>query len=210
MRRVLAPWSPGLVSAFGLLVADVTLEAAWADPAPLSDASLDAERVDAMRARAEAVAREAGLDPAAVGMELGIDLRYRGEAFELTVRIPPAPRTAEALRGAFEAAHSDRYGYARRDLPVEVVARRVTVFAPAEGAVRPPLPSGRGGPAERHAAMFGGRRLEAAFLPRDALAPGFSIEGPAVLEEDSATVVVPPGWRASCLPTGDLMLDRAS
>ena len=41
-----------------------------------------------------------------------------------------------------------------------------------------------------------------------ALAPGARIDGPAVLEEPSATTLVPPGWFALCLPTGDLMLER--
>ena len=41
---------------------------------------------------------------------------------------------------------------------------------------------------------------------RDALLPGASVAGPAILAEPTSTTFVPDGWQAECLPTGDLML----
>lgn len=208
MDRVLIPWSPGLASAFGLLIADVALDAAQSDLAPLSDRTLDADRAAALTARARRLAADGGLDPDDCEIELGVDLRYRGQAFELTVRTPPAPMDAAALRAAFEAQHRQRYGYARADLDVECAGWRVSARRRSAGLVRPPLPSGEGPPAELRDATIAGRRLKASFLAREALAPGARIDGPAVLEEPSATTLVPPGWFALCLPTGDLMLER--
>ncbi|MDF2231307.1 hydantoinase/oxoprolinase family protein [Albimonas sp. CAU 1670] len=210
MTRVLVPWSPGLASAFGLLIADITLDAAQSELGPLGETTLDADRVAALVARARRMAEEGGLDPDACEVELGVDLRYAGQAFELTVRTPPAPMGAAALREAFEGLHRRRYGYARADLSVESTGWRITVRRPSTGEVRPPLPSGEGPAAETRTATIAGRRLDTTFLAREALAPGAEIEGPAVLEEPSSTTLVPPGWRARCLPTGDLLLERTA
>ncbi|WP_339949727.1 hydantoinase/oxoprolinase family protein [uncultured Albimonas sp.] len=209
MRRVLVPWSPGLASAFGLLIADIALDAAQTDLRPLDDATLNAGRVAELTARARRIAQEGGLDPDACEIELGVDIRYAGQAFELTVRTPPAPMDAAALRAAFEALHRQRYGYARADLAAESTGWRIAVRRPSTGLVRPPLPSGEGPEAERREATIAGARLTTLFLARETLAPGAAVEGPAVLEEPSSTTLVPPGWRALCLPTGDLLLERA-
>src|SRR5690606_35860990 len=54
MRRVLIPWSPGIASAFGLLVADLSLDIVQAKVEPLSDRSFDAEAVSALQNQCEA------------------------------------------------------------------------------------------------------------------------------------------------------------
>lgn len=53
---------------------------------------------------------------------------------------------------------------------------------------------------------LGGKRLTAVSMARDALLPGASVAGPAILAEPTSTTFVPDGWQAECLPTGDLML----
>ena len=208
MRRVLVPWSPGLVSAFGLLIADVTLDAVQSERRALDDSSLDRARVAALADKARAMALEAGLDPSGCETTLGVDVRYAGQAFELTIRTPPEPLRGAELRARFEALHRQRYGYARADLAVEMTGWRITVSQPTRGEVRPPLPSGEGPAPERSAVLVGGRRVEALFLAREAIRPGATVEGPAVIEEPTSTTLVPPGWRATCLPIGDLMLEH--
>ena len=50
--------------------------------------------------------------------------------------------------------------------------------------------------------------MTAAFADRESLAPGFALDGPAVIEEPTATTVAPAGWRARVLDTGDIMIER--
>lgn len=209
LRRVLVPWSPGLVSAFGLLVADTVLDAAQSDLHPLSDRTLDAERLDTLQVQAADTARAGGVDSEHCEMQLALDMRYAGQAFELSVSVPAKPQDGATLRTLFESEHRQRYGYARAALPVEVVGYRLRIVGRSGGALNPPLPDGNGGPAEQQEITLEGRRVVAAFLPRSALACGACIDGPAVLEEQTSTTLIPPGWRATCLPTGDLLLEAA-
>ena len=210
LRRVLVPWSPGLVSAFGLLVADTVLDTAQSDLQPLSDTTLDAARLDALIARAAETARAGGLEPEICKTQLALDMRYGGQAFELSVPVSARAQDAATLRGLFEAEHRQRYGYARASLPVEVVGYRLRVGHASGGDLHSPLPDGTGGPPEYNEIALEGRRLSAAFLPRSALACGAHLDGPAVLEEPTSTTLVPPGWRATCLPTGDVMLEATT
>lgn len=212
IRRVLVPWSPGIASAFGLLIADTMIDAAISRLHPLDETSLDGERVAGLSARAAELARENGLGEDHEVL-IGIDMRYGGQAFELTVWTGPAARDAAALRAMFEDEHRGRYGYARSTLGVEVVSYRIRLVARSGAAAQTPPPAAPGadggmGEAPRPVAIaVDGRRVEGVALMRAALAPGARLRGPAVLGEPTSTVFVPPGWEVACLPSGDLMLE---
>ncbi|WP_320672777.1 hydantoinase B/oxoprolinase family protein [Patulibacter defluvii] len=104
------------------------------------------------------------------------DLRYAGQAFELTIRdCPPDPA---ALRRAFDAAHEARYGFADPDAELELVTVREATTAPA-----PTVALGGDAPADAALAV-----------------------GPTVLRLPGATVVVPAGWRAARDDDGTLHL----
>ena len=99
METVLVPEGAGVLSAFGLAVAD--------------------ERRDSVRTVLAPLA-EAGELPG----EGEADLRYRGQSFELTVPL------GAALAERFHAAHEERYGYADRSRPIELVAVRTAEVRP--------------------------------------------------------------------------------
>ena len=172
MRRVLVPVASGVLSAFGLVVAERRRD--LVESVLLTGAGLTAGRI------AEAVGRltERGreeLRGAAGAVSHGgepevrasYDLRYEGQAFELPVEGDPAP-DPEELRRAFDRAHEDRYGYSDPDSALELVTVRVTVALPG---------------AEPRPAAWDG-------LPQGAA------EGPAVVRLPGSTLVVPDGWRA--------------
>jgi N-methylhydantoinase A len=205
---VLVPWAPGLTSAFGLLVADTLIDLFESDLQPLSDATLDAARLARLHARASDAAAANGLAPDSYAVAVALDMRYAGQAFELPIWVGDPPADAATLRGLFEAEHRRRYGYARARLAVEVVGYRIRLSRSADAHLVPPLPSGRGDPPEMIDATIGGLRMAATFIARDALAVGTTLAGPAVVEEATATTLVPPGWTLRCLPSGDLLLER--
>jgi N-methylhydantoinase A len=211
MRRVLVPWAPGLASAFGLLVADTVLDWAATRLQPLTEESFGPAALAWLRDEAARVADAAGLPAGDWRAEMGLDLRYAGQAFEFTVWLGEAPLPAAEVRARFEALHRERYGYTRASLPVEAVTYRVRVVRPAPPILAPPVPSGERTPqAEEGAVTLGGRAGTAGFLARETLPAGFALRGPAVVEEASATTLVPPGWSLAVLPTGDLLLERGA
>jgi N-methylhydantoinase A len=117
------------------------------------------------------------------------DLRYAGQAFELSVdgSLSPEP---DDLRSAFDRAHEERYGYADPEADLELVTVRVAAALP--GAEPPPSEPARAEDRGTRSARFGDDRLEA-----HVLGPGEAeLDGPAIFELPGATLVVPPGWHA--------------
>jgi N-methylhydantoinase A len=132
------------------------------------------------------------------------DLRYRRQAFELTV----SADEWDAMAERFHAEHERRHGYAMPDEPVEVVALRVT--ATVQGA-EPSLTEepGKGAvAAEEREARFGEQAVSVPVYDRAALGAGDELEGPAIVELAEATCVLRPGWRARVDEAGTMVLTR--
>jgi N-methylhydantoinase A len=126
MRRVLVPVASGVLSAFGLVVAERRRD--LVESVLLTGGDLTTDRI------AEAVDRLAGRGREELGADepeirATYDLRYEGQAFELPVEGDPRPDPDE-LRRAFDRAHEDRYGYADPDAKLELVTIRVAVALP--------------------------------------------------------------------------------
>ncbi len=206
LKSVLIPWSPGLASAFGLLIAETMIDVAESDLQPISDATLDAARLKRLIERSEEIATDNGVPHEGRRLQIGLDMRYAGQAFELTVWCEPEAASGAQLRALFEEEHVTRYGYARASLPVELVSYRIRIMHNAGGNVRTPLPAGTAAEPERFQITLAGKHFDAISVPRDSLACGAKLAGPAVLTEPSSTTFVPPNWEAECLASGDLLL----
>ncbi|HEV3377704.1 MAG TPA: hydantoinase/oxoprolinase family protein, partial [Thermoleophilaceae bacterium] len=117
------------------------------------------------------------------------DLRYAGQAFELSIGGSLSPEPDE-LRTAFDRAHGERYGYADPEAELELVTVRVAAALP--GVEPPPSEPAPGDDRGTRSARFGDDRLEARVV-----GPGEAeLDGPAIFELPGATLVVPPGWHA--------------
>jgi N-methylhydantoinase A len=186
MRRVLAPNASGVLSALGLVVSERRRDVV--ESVLLAGAQLTRENVAAGVARLGERGREE-LDEPGAELRATYDLRYAGQAFELSVPGELDPDPGE-LRRAFDRAHQERYGYADRDADLELVSVRVAVA----------MPGAELRPAERtHAEERGARRARFGDDVVDAAVwgPGeAAVEGPAIFELPGSTLAVPPGWRA--------------
>jgi N-methylhydantoinase A len=158
---------------------------------------------EAAAAVVERLARRGREELAADGAEVraSYDLRYAGQAFELTVDGQPEPDPGE-LRRAFDRAHEQRYGYSDDGAVLELVTVRVSVALPGGELAAPP--GGEHAEPRKRAAIFGGERHEATVL-RGAFD---DVAGPAVCELREATLVVPPGWAGSADDDGTIVLER--
>jgi N-methylhydantoinase A len=208
MRQVLVPWAPGLSSAFGLLIADTLIDFGLSDIHPLGDGSLDRERIRGLKARAAEAAAQNGLEQGSYSVSIGLDMRYAGQAFELTVWTEGRPTSPADLRRLFEDEHRIRYGYARRTLSVEVVGYRIRVADANDAKIETPLPSDDGPAPETVFLTMSGREIPATLVLREAMRVGARLDGPAIVAEATSTTFVPPEWEAEVLPSGDLMLRR--
>jgi N-methylhydantoinase A len=195
MRRVVAPLASGVLSALGLIVSERRRDVV--ESVLLSGAALTAEAVAETVARLGEQGRTELGEPQAE-LRATYDLRYAGQAFELSVDAALEPQLAE-LRAAFDIAHGERYGHAEPESELELVTVRVTAARPGAR-----LPSGSVEAASTRGtrrALFDGEWRDTAVLgPGDA-----SVDGPAIFELPGATLVVPPGWHAEAGPEGVVM-----
>ena len=211
--RILVPADPGNFSAFGMLLSDlrtgaVTTRVVALDPDSLTDA------VAALRDLEDAVRRDLasqGPSPEQIRVDWLLDMRYREQAYELTVPIAkdPAKLNVEEICERFGLAHEQRYGHRADDEVVEVVNLRASAYA---SLGKPELSrderTGRRQPTEHRRALMLDGPHEVPVFRRDDLPLGAELGGPVIVEEKTSTTVVEPGWALRVDPEGNLDLTR--
>lgn len=216
MLRVMVPVAPGNFSALGLLAAPVREDRVRTYR--VREGAVEYRGVTAalgaLESEAVSTLREDGFDPSSIRCERSADLRYVGQAYELTVPVPvgefaePSWRT---LVAGYHRAHERAYGFAKPDDPVELINLRLTALVDVDRPqweAHPPVET-TPQPVTERPAWFGGRSHRCPVYPRDRLRAGHRLDGPAVIEEHGATTVVGPGDRASVDPWGNIHLTVA-
>jgi N-methylhydantoinase A len=194
MRRVLVPPFPGLVSAYGLLVADLVVDVAQTDIRTAPTASEIIAIFAALNVRLRRAIAEQGLPREGWTVDASIDLRYRGQAYELQVPVELSRVDAEELVRRFHQLHQERYGTSRPGDAVQAVTYRLRASHAVPDVVIPPLDPAGGPRVEQAEVTLDGRLIGIPFYARDSLPVGFAAAGPCVLEEPTATTLVPRGW----------------
>jgi N-methylhydantoinase A len=212
IRRVLVPRHPGNFSALGLLASDIKHDDVRTRVGPLRErlpvlASVFAEMEDTAARQLEAE----GFGPAQQRHRRSLDLRYRGQAFELNVAVDDAldPDTIEA---SFHVHHRGAYGHASPGATVELVNARLAahgvVVKPAPERYRSATRSMDAALVERRSVWFSGAPYECPVWERERMPDAAQVHGPAIVEEFGATTVVPPGWQGLVDQHGNLRLER--
>jgi N-methylhydantoinase A len=213
MDTVLVPPMPGNFSAFGLLIADLRRDfvATRVSPTARTDAATVTAMIAQLIAAANTELAEAGIEPARRRLEASLDMRYLGQAFELSVPVPLEVAQMSLIETAFRKVYADRYG-AAVDAPSEIVSYRLIGWGRMD---RPELRridgTGRSVAAARmgtRPVVFGAAAVEAIVFSRSTLPLETRIPGPAIIEEAGATTLLPPGWSARLEPSGSLILER--
>ena len=209
--RVLIPRLPGGLSALGILRAHVVHDYSRTVRMNVASVTLTrralASEFKKLEARGRSVLQAEGFAGAKIRGERLLDMRYVGQAYELTV-----PEPGDFL-AAFHAAHERRYGYADPARAVEVVNVRARLIGLTDQPqLDRPRRSSRAKAAatvETRRALFGGRAHQTRVYDRALLSPGQKFVGPAIVSEYSATTIVPPGWRGVVDSWGNLILTQA-
>jgi len=204
--RIVVPAAPGVLAATGLLDAPLEHDATRGFGRPLDDLPERALRaaIAALVAETGAAMAAEGADPAEAEVVLTASASFVGQGHGLEVPLDPeteAPRAA--IRDGFVALHHTTYGHAR-EAPVRLIALRAVRRLRALPVA--PRPTAGGDAARgRRLAVIGGLAGEVTVVPRAALRPGEVLPGPAIVEQDDTTVVIPAGWRVTAHPAHLLM-----
>nr|MBA3451056.1 hydantoinase/oxoprolinase family protein [Chloroflexia bacterium] len=200
ITRVLIPPHPGLSSAFGALAANWRVDRVWTifGRSTHLDIAGIAARLDALCAAAVRELREDGFAGEPLLLR-SIDMRYAGQNYEREVSLPAGPftaATADAMIARFGRAHDEFYGFSLEGEPVEFVHLRVSAIGPAELGAALAAPVGETAPApeaRRSVSFRGLGYVETPVYRRERLPAGFTLAGPAIVEEPDSTSVVRPG-----------------
>ena len=217
--RVIVPAMPGALSAFGILVSDVVKDYSrtvlWRATTKLPLSRLQEEFTKLSQNAQRDIRAESWTG--AIGERRTIDVRYRGQGYELNVPF------SRSLVADFHQAHAQRYGYSHPGREVELVTLRLraTVKSPQAKTV-----TSSGDTDSRNAAEapysksprstynpdyqpvhFNGKALKTAIHERDQLRVEKKYTGPAIVTEYSATTVIPPGKRFFTDRTGNLVIE---
>ena len=209
-KDVVIPVFPGAFSAWGMLQTNVrhdfksTHYGFWDQVAvaEIQERFSDLEREGLNELVADGVSKDE------ISFERAIDFRYHGQEYVLTIALPPGLIDLAKIRASFDEAYGRQYGHNNPEARVEMTNLRVAALGKLD---RPPAaePGDAEPSLERSRSVyFSGEAVPTAILQRAAIGAKESVYGPAVIEEGTATTLVPPGWIATTIAGGHLLLSR--
>ena len=230
MNRVIVPPNPGLVSAYGTVIADqrvdrrITLvrrlDHGESEDLPAALGRLADETVAELRSQLRRL-------DAPVDVTTYVACRYLGQNYEQEIRtefghvdrsfelaVPIGPEAADfvaRLADGYHTTHKAAYGYEMRDQPIQSVYLGATALSEApEVLIRPYAGGGDGtAPVTRRVLAGAGQWTDALIVNRDTMEAGETLDGPAVIEEADSTTWVPPGFRATVHESQCLIIARS-
>ena len=211
--EVLVPCFPGTFSAWGMLQTDLRRDLTRSFYRPAH-----AVTVMELEAGYEALIDEGRVALAGEGVERGdmshrrsADMRYVGQEYTINARVR-TPIDLGSVIESFHKAHHRRYGHSSPSAPVEFVNLRIAALGKLKRyaqAVELPAGDGHDAIAGERQTVFDATPHATTIFLRPHLPASFQADGPVIVEEQSATTVVPPGWHVTVDPQGNLLLQRS-
>ena len=211
IRRILVHPYAGILSAFGMGLADVRRFGEQAVLKPYSPETL--EELETVFARleqqtlAEVLAEQVPRDQIASPIR-SLEIRYQGVEATISVTCPADGNYA----AGYERQHERLYGYRHQNRALEITAARVEVV----GRTADP-PDEITEPVDRHPqptkqieTRFSGRHLTTGLFFREQLHAGDRLIGPAILCEPTSTIVIDPGFHATVTERGDVLIEESA
>jgi N-methylhydantoinase A len=213
--HVIVPRAAGAFSAWGMLTTDLRHDLSQTYITSLQ--KLRIEDLDRAFGEIEeslrALLASEGVARSEMRFKRALDMRYRGQEYFINVGLPEDLSSTSALKPLFDEQYERTYGHKNLAEDVETVNLRVQgtgALGKNENVIQAPLAAGKASarqPLHRRT-LFDGEPLDTLFIPRSRVPEGDVIEGPAIVEETSATTVIPPGFQVSLDPFGNLRIER--
>ncbi len=210
MTKVIIHPLAGVLSAYGMGLADIREMREKAIEAKLSD-TLVQEMEEILNTLVRAAWNEVlkqGVEESRLKDVRKAHLRYEGTDTALEVEFG----TSDAMVAEFEAAYLQRYGFVMSEKPFIVEAVGVEVIGTTADIADEEVLSHRVEGAPKPLALVQSYMEEnlrsTPVFERDGLLPGDSVNGPAIIREDTGTTIVEPGWRAELTDKRNLVLTR--
>lgn len=221
LRAALVPRFPGVTSALGCVIADIRHDGVQTlnqHLDALDTAALDGRMVFEGEA-ARAVVEAAGLPIGRIDIVYELDMHYLGQTHTVAVPLPVSVRdgttgiTRAIVHDAFEAAYRRSFSRLLPGVPARIVNLRTAAIGRRPHFDLALLAPGPEASLERAAlgrrpVWFDGTWHDTAIYGRLDLPVGAVIEGPAILEQPDATIVIDPGLSARTDRFGNIVVER--
>jgi N-methylhydantoinase A/oxoprolinase/acetone carboxylase beta subunit len=208
IATVLVPEHAGVLSALGMLLADATKDYSLTLLKPTAEVREEdlRTRFAPLLDRGTADLAQEGFAPAAIRVECALDMRYRGQAYEITIPFVPG------FEERFHGLHCKLYGYANPTRATEIVHLRVKAIGRTDKPALPRFdasPRPLATPTSMRLARFKGRKVQTPTYHRGSLVPGMTGHGPAVIAGAQSTTAIPPGFQFTIDAVGTLVATHA-
>jgi 5-oxoprolinase (ATP-hydrolysing) len=214
MERVYIHPFAGVLSAYGMGLADVRTIKQSAVEAQLSDQQLSelSATFNVLASAASAEVKAQGIAAEQITIVQRVALKYSGT--DTTIELPVRADTQSAsLIVSFETTYKQRYGFLMPNRALVIESVSVEAIGATQSATEvPPIVATRSSVLTKLATvetfMAGAKQSVSVYL-REALQPGDVIDGPAIIKEPNATTIVEPEWRLTVTQLNHLVLSRA-
>ncbi|MEE9151994.1 MAG: hydantoinase/oxoprolinase family protein [Thermoplasmata archaeon] len=189
IKKVLIPFLPGAFSAYGILVSDIRSSYSKSLLSPLDRVGPKIqESLSDLKELAQADLDRQGIQRDEALFLPSLDLRYKGQSYEINVDF------VQNAKEAFHKKHEERYGYFMPFEPLELVNVRLFTVCAREKPLPKIICKGTNNPKGERTVLFEVGEIETNIFLRGDLNLGFKGQGPAIVEEKTATTVVPPDF----------------
>jgi len=203
----------GVLSAYGMGLADITAMREHSIEQPLADASVPHcdEVLTRLQAEVEAELTAQGVRPEHIGVLRRAHVRYQGTDSALIVPYG----TVQAIKTAFEEEYLQRYSFLMPEKPLVIEAVSIEAIGqsgeqiPKHDLSQLAAPVTTIEPVAEVSLFSQGAHHQAPVYQRHELEPGMEIRGPAIICDANGTTVIEPEWQLQVLPAGEFLLSRA-
>jgi N-methylhydantoinase A len=215
MTKVVFPKDPSTFSAHGILQSDIVHDLARARISTLAPEAAAAIGRDMAELAAEGRRLLAAdtLPGSAHALQFSADLRYRGQAFELMLPLDGetfAAADSATLAARFHALHRQRFSFDDPGQSVELVTLRLAAIGRLDAIAGRDMSGGMAEPPSQPRAVFlRGAWRQVAVIRQQDMAAGAVINGPAIIEQDYTSLLVPAGWRLTVSQAGDMVAEMS-
>jgi N-methylhydantoinase A len=215
--RIIIPPMPAHFSAFGMLLADLKHDYVQTFVRELNETTggeianafviLEKSAVDTLK--------EEGAAPEQIQLRRFLDMRYRGQEYTLPVPVTEDLRALgnfDTIRSRFDQIHQEHYGHSAPKEPVMMVNLRLSALGRFDNRIPPASNARDGDRGERgwRPVIFVDKPLQCPIYLRSGFKAGDRLDGPAVIEELGATILLYPGDRMQVDEFGHLVIDVGS
>ncbi len=209
MTRIFLHPFAGVLSAYGMGLADIRALRHRTVEAPLEAGLLDRLKVDldALAAEATAEVEAQGIAPGQITLLRQVHVKYAGTDAALVAE----HGDLATIQASFEEQHRQRYGFIVPNKALIVDSVSVEAIGATEAVGDPVLSQASRADATPKASVpfwAEGQQLTAPVFDREALRPGQLVNGPAIILDPTSTTVIEPGWRVHLTERGHLVVER--